>query len=98
MAAAIAADLTRVLPADRFEITAVVRADPADALADFPEGTPVLYAPRVWGSMAPKDRANPRSYEVRYIFDAVDLAALGKRRGWRAHDPAIASRVGAVMI
>ncbi|HEX5724243.1 MAG TPA: GntR family transcriptional regulator [Longimicrobiaceae bacterium] len=81
MARNIAADLAAVLPPERFTLRTVVAARPGEALAAAAPDQPVLFAPRVWGALTPAERADPRALEVRYLFDAHDLAALGDRVG-----------------
>jgi GntR family transcriptional regulator len=81
MAANIAADLSSILPADRFRIARRL-ADEPKALLDRRGGGPVLFSPRVWGELGPAERANPRAVEVRYVFDPAELEALGTELGW----------------
>jgi GntR family transcriptional regulator len=82
MARKIAADLAVVLPPGRFALDTVVTASPAEALDAAGERQPVLFAPRVWGALPPERRADPRAFEVRYLFDPHDLAVAGARHRW----------------
>ncbi|HEX2078156.1 MAG TPA: GntR family transcriptional regulator [Longimicrobium sp.] len=82
MARNIAADLAAVLSPDRFAVETFVSARPADALDSAGDRQPVLFAPRVWGALTPQQRADPRAFEVRYLFDPAELEAVGVGQGW----------------
>lgn len=82
MAANIAADLSRVLPTG-YSIRPLVAQDPAQALREAEPSKVVLFAPRIWGLLAPDARADRRAVEVRYVFDARDLDLVAGRMGWR---------------
>jgi hypothetical protein len=81
MAANIEADLTTVLSPDKVKIVRRI-ADEPSALLDDDGGGPVLFSPRVWGELSPAERANPRAFEVRYVFDGAELDRLGSELGW----------------
>lgn len=78
----IAADLAAVLPSPTFEIRTLVSNNPTTALHVAGKSQPVLFAPRIWGALGPVERADPRAVEVRYLFDSIELAALGERFQW----------------
>ena len=78
------ADLAAVLPSPAFEIRTLVASNPATALHVAGRDQPVLFTPRVWGSLGPAERADPRAMEVRYLFDLAELAAVAERLQWRA--------------
>jgi GntR family transcriptional regulator len=78
-----AADLAAVLPSPGFEIRTLVASNPATALHVAGREQPVLFTPRVWGSLGPAERADPRAIEVRYLFDPAELDAVGERLQWR---------------
>lgn len=78
-----AADLAAVLPSPGFEIRTLVASNPATALHVAGREQPVLFTPRVWGSLGPTERADPRAIEVRYLFDIAELAAVAERLQWR---------------
>jgi GntR family transcriptional regulator len=78
-----AADLAAVLPSPGFEIRTLVASNPATALHVAGRDQPVLFTPRVWGSLGPTERADPRAMEVRYLFDPAELAAVAERLQWR---------------
>lgn len=80
----IAADLAAVLPSPAFDIRTLVSSNPTTALHVAGKTQPVLFAPRVWGALGPVERADPRALEVRYLFDAAELTAMGERFQWRA--------------
>jgi GntR family transcriptional regulator len=82
MARNIAADLAAVLPPDRFAVGTFVTARPAEALQAAHGRQPVLFAPRVWGALSPAQRADPRAFEVRYVYEPRDLAAVGAEHRW----------------
>ena len=79
----IAADLAAVLPSPAFDIRTLVSSNPTTALHVAGKTQPVLFAPRVWGALGPVERADPRALEVRYLFDAAELTAMGERFQWR---------------
>jgi DNA-binding transcriptional regulator YhcF (GntR family) len=78
-----AADLAAVLPSPAFEIRTLVASNPATALHVAGRDQPVLFTPRVWGSLGPAERADPRAMEVRYLFDPAELTAVAERLQWR---------------
>jgi GntR family transcriptional regulator len=78
-----AADLASVLPSPGYEIRTLVASNPATALHVAGRDQPVLFTPRVWGSLGPAERADPRAIEVRYLFDAAELTAVAERLQWR---------------
>jgi GntR family transcriptional regulator len=78
-----AADLAAVLPSPGFEIRTLVASNPATALHVAGRDQPVLFTPRVWGSLGPAERADPRAMEVRYLFDPAELTAVAERLQWR---------------
>lgn len=81
MAGNIAADLVRILPPDRFQLTTRVVSRAEEAL----EGRgPLLLSPRMWGELPPGLRKDPRVHQVRYVFDSDALASLGRAQGWEA--------------
>jgi DNA-binding transcriptional regulator YhcF (GntR family) len=83
-----AADLAAVLPSPAFEIRTLVASNPATALHVAGRDQPVLFTPRVWGSLGPAERADPRAMEVRYLFDPAELTAVAERLQWRPRAPA----------
>ena len=83
MASNIAADIALTLPEDRFQVVQRVVDDPASLLRTRSK-TPVLFTPRVWGDLESADRANPRAHELRFVFEADELSALGEKLGWTA--------------
>jgi GntR family transcriptional regulator len=84
MARKVAGDLATVLPPPAFEIRTLVAINPATALHVAGRSQPVLFAPRVWGTLGPTERADPRALEVRYLFDRAELDAVGERFQWRS--------------
>jgi DNA-binding transcriptional regulator YhcF (GntR family) len=80
----IVADLTSVLPADRFRLDPVLEPSAGSALTATPRGVPILFAPRVWGLLTPEQRADGRAFEIRYLIEPKDLAALGAELQWRS--------------
>jgi hypothetical protein len=83
MARKVAGDLATVLAPPAFEIRTLVAINPATALHVAGRTQPVLFAPRVWGTLGPTERADPRALEVRYLFDRAELDAVGERFQWR---------------
>lgn len=80
----VAADLATVLPSPAFEIRTLMATNPATALYTAGRTQPVLFPPRMWGTLGPVERADPRALEVRYLFDAAELEAVAERFHWRA--------------
>jgi hypothetical protein len=87
-AAAVAADLSVVLPAGDFPLrTALVELDTEsqrDASDPFEgvEGDLLLLPPRIWGSLTAGQRANRRLVEVRYLYDRRVLEEAAARLRW----------------
>ena len=84
MAGNIAADLLRILPPDRFRVTTRVVPRAEEALEGRPSAGALLLWPRMWGELPPRLRNDPRVHQVRYVFDAEALDALGRTQGWEA--------------
>jgi hypothetical protein len=61
----------------------MVAINPATALHVAGRNQPVLFAPRVWGTLGQAERADPRALEVRYLFDRAELDVVGERFRWR---------------
>jgi DNA-binding transcriptional regulator YhcF (GntR family) len=78
----IAADLSRLLPQERFRLVPKVTRRPAGILDAAGPRHPVLVSPRIWGDLPGPLRDDPRVHEVRYVFDPKDLNALGREFGW----------------
>ena len=78
----VAADVSTVLPADRFAIKPVVIEQPAQTLARCNDETVALFAPRFWASLDEADRLNPRALEARYVIDESELDELARALGW----------------
>lgn len=91
-AAAVAADLSVVLPASAYALrTALVElaprsrhhaSDPFEGVA----GDLLLLPPRIWGSLTAEERANDRLVEVRYLYDRGVLEETAARLGWAPND------------
>jgi DNA-binding transcriptional regulator YhcF (GntR family) len=84
MAGNIAADLERILPPDRFRLTTRVVQRAEEALERPASAGPLLLSPRMWGELPSRLRNDPRVHQVRYVFDAGALEALGRTQGWEA--------------
>ncbi len=78
----IVADLSRVLPEDRFTLKPRLVRRPGALLEGVGANTPVLIAPRVWGDLREDQKADPRVRAVRYVFNSRDLDAAGRACGW----------------
>lgn len=83
MAGNIAADLVRILPPERFRVTTRVVRRAEEALEGATAG-PLLLSPRMWGELSARLREDPRVHQVRYVFDAEALDALGRAQQWEA--------------
>ncbi len=84
MARNIAADLSRILPEDEFEIRTEITARPEHWLKRKRPRRPILFAPRIWGSLSEAARNRPQVHEVRYVFDLHDCETIGREFGWQA--------------
>lgn len=76
----IAADLSVLLPSDRYELEPCVLPSPS-ALPPRGGGEVLLAAPRVWGAMTEDARAGV--VLIRYRLRSYELEALGESFGWR---------------
>ena len=92
MAENIAADLTPLVSAQRFELRTRV-GEPARALAELGAPELALFSPRAWAQLAPEQRADPRALGVRYLFAPGELAALGAELGWLPREATLARGV-----
>jgi DNA-binding transcriptional regulator YhcF (GntR family) len=84
MAGNIAADLVHILPPDRFRLTTRVVPRAERALEAPSSAGPLLLSPRMWGELPARLREDPRVHQVRYVFDAEALDALGRAQQWEA--------------
>ncbi len=84
-AAAVAADLTALFDAESPVVRAKVASDP-NRLAPRRSGrsAPHLFPPRAWAALTDEVRANPHVFELRYVFDQAELAAVALAEGWVA--------------
>jgi len=78
----IVADVSRLLPADRFRVRPKLVRRPTSILEGAESRSRVLVAPRLWGDLPDVVRDDPRVHELRYVFDPGDLDALGRDLGW----------------
>jgi DNA-binding transcriptional regulator YhcF (GntR family) len=78
----IAADVSRLLPAERFHVTTRLLRRPGALLSGVHRHDRVLVAPRIWGSLPDAMRADPRVHELRYVFDPEGLDAVGRDLAW----------------
>lgn len=76
----ITADLSVLLPADRYELHPRVLLSPS-SLPRCEPGDAVLVSPRVWGAMEEGDREDV--VLIRYRLRSYELKALGSSFGWR---------------
>jgi hypothetical protein len=82
MGANIAADLSVMLPPDRYRIQPV-RVERAGDLFEAHLGrTPLLFSPRVWKDLTEEQRSDPRAFRVTYRFEPSALESLGEKHGW----------------
>jgi DNA-binding transcriptional regulator YhcF (GntR family) len=77
----IQADLSRLLPRERFQIRPEIVRAPEAWLASRRSQAPVLFSPRLWGELSPAARNNPRAHEARFVFEPKDLDAIGATLG-----------------
>ncbi len=83
MADNMAEDVARLLPEARCQIVPKATKRPITSLRRLAPNTPVLVAPRVWNDLPSPWRDDPRVLEVRYTFDADELAAIAHHLRWR---------------
>ena len=84
----IAADLSRILPEGKVRLETRLIRKPKAILDRVGPNQPVLVSPRVWGDLPEAMREDPRVHEVRYLFHATDLEALGREFDWPARQEA----------
>ena len=78
----IAADVTAILRDEAFCVQPLASTDPAEFLRPR-RRTPVLFPPRVWGSLSAEQRAHPLAIEMRYSFPGEQMRDLGRSLGWK---------------
>ncbi|HEX7077101.1 MAG TPA: GntR family transcriptional regulator [Candidatus Eisenbacteria bacterium] len=78
----ILADLSRLLPADRFRIRPEIVRDPEGWLRSRRSPLPVLFSPRLWGELSPEARSRPGVHEARFVFEPKDLDSIGATLRW----------------
>jgi GntR family transcriptional regulator len=78
----IAADISRVLPADRFHLTTRLEKRSRHLMEGIGPGTSVLVTPRIWGDLPESIRRDPRIHEVRYLFDLKEMESIGRDLAW----------------
>ncbi len=79
----IQADLSRLLPPERFDLRPRLVRKPERWLAARRTPGPVLFSPRVWGELSERARRDPRAHEARFVFEPRDLDAVGSTLGWQ---------------
>ncbi len=79
----ILADLTRLLPPDRFEVRPQLVRAPDRWLAAHRSRQPLLFSPRMWGELSERSREDPRANEARFVFESADLTGIGMTLGWK---------------
>lgn len=83
MACNIAADLSVLFPADRYRVSTRV-VTPGSPLLEAPgQRRPVLLSPRVWDSLEPAERTDPRVIKIVYVLTEEELEGLGAFFGWQ---------------
>ncbi|MEP6618574.1 MAG: GntR family transcriptional regulator [bacterium] len=78
----IAADLATLLSPSLFSLDVRVEQSPGALLASAPAGVLLLFPPRMWAMLDATERADPRVFEVRYIFDDAEICAIAEAQGW----------------
>lgn len=91
MADSIAADLRVLLPPREFRLETNVTTTPEAILDSTRKDTIVVFSPRVWGELDAAQRADPRVFEVRYVFEEDEILAVAADLGWRPCDQPQAS-------
>jgi hypothetical protein len=84
--AAVVADLVALLGDVQLALEPRVTGDPAGCLEPR-DDAPVLFPPRIWSDLDETARRDPRSVEVRYVFEPRELERLGAAMGWERHRP-----------
>lgn len=82
MARNIAADLSVIFPTERYQIKTCVTTPGAEVLESSGNSKPVLFSPRVWDSLEPHQREDPRAVKIVYVFTEEELENLGSYFGW----------------
>ena len=78
-----AADLSVLLPPDRFRLETRVIRDANELLRDGKRRSHLMFTPRVWAKLSPQEKADPRAHAITYVIKDEDLEVLGPRLGWR---------------
>lgn len=79
----ITADLSQLLPPDRYELCATVF-DSSDAvLESLGPNDAALFAPRVFAQLDDHQRSRAGVHEARYVFDEDELLDLAHNLGWQ---------------
>jgi hypothetical protein len=86
MARNIAADLSVLFPVDRYRIKTCVMTRGTGIPKSSGKRRPVLFSPRVWDSLGPDERKDPRAIKIVYVFTEEGLESLGTHFGWRRRD------------
>lgn len=81
MLAMILSDLSNLFPSERYHLKPKLLKSPAASLTAR-DPRPRLVAPRIWGSLTPEQRADPRVMEIRYVFDPAQLERLADDLQW----------------
>lgn len=79
----IAADLAALFPAERYRIKTRIVTRGSKVLEPSGQRGPLLLSPRVWGSLKPKERTDPRAIKAAYAFTEEELENLGAFFGWQ---------------
>ncbi len=64
-------------------LTDDIEVGPVLLVEDNDRGTVVLFTPRVWANLNQSRREHPAAIEARYMFDTVELDAVGAEFGWQ---------------
>lgn len=76
------ADVTALLPADRFSVSARVTRRPAELLERKGIDGAVLFAPRIWSHLDEAARRHPAAVQLRYVIESSSLTELGEALNW----------------
>jgi DNA-binding transcriptional regulator YhcF (GntR family) len=82
MARNIAADVSVLFPADRYRIKTRLVTRGSEILGPRGQHKPLLLSPRVWGSLEPEGRTDPRAIKIVYVLTEEELENLGASFGW----------------
>ncbi len=79
----ITADLSQLLPSDRYDLRTTVFDAPDEVFDSLGADDVALFAPRVFAQLDDSQRSRPGVLEARYVFDEAELLGLARDLDWQ---------------